>query len=1373
MARFFQLVLFVVLCIVSKAHAAPLPLGAVPEPLKTWVPWVMHGHEMLACSAEFNNAQNRRCVWPHKLGLQMTGQGLSFRQEVQVMGEPSWVSLPGEAGLWPQNVKLNGQAVAVVLREDIPHVFLPVGQHVLVGGLSWAELPPSLQLPQDVGTLNITLNGQPFLGLPDEQGQLLLKNSAASDEPSQDALTVRTARLVDDDIPLRITTRFDLAVAGKPREIKLPAALLPGFVPETLESSLPTRLQENGELRVQVRPGNWTVEVRGHLLNAVASLTLPEVAKDEIWSVLAHTDLRMISLEGLASVDPKQSALPEAWRAYPAYQIKPGQTLKLVESRRANPDPGADTLALARDIWLDFDGGGYSLRDKITGQLNRTWRLDMQPPFALGRAWANGADQPITQTEGAVNGLELRQGALNLSADSRVEGATRTLPATAWRADVNTVSAQLNLPPGWMLLHATGVDKAEQSWVSMWTLWDFFFVLLCTLAAARLLGLGGALVLACALLVSWHMPGAPKALWLVLLGLLALIRVLPVGKLRNVAVSGSRVCTVLVVLVLLPYAVAQIRLSIYPNLEHPVEMVQDGAPSASFKGGAALPRSSPSPVAASALGSLNDAQAHLQRSKEVGSYAYKQSSMDQLDPNTKVQTGPGLPAWQWASHALVWQGPVLQSQQLQLYLLSPGFTVVWRLASLGLLLLALWWVARALPRWPAISKETPGPAAGSVVAASARGALVLVLLLGAMMPDLAQAKTPEPTQAPVPQLPEVPGRVILQELRTKLSAAPACMPQCAEIARLGVVAQGNRIELRLEVHALADVSVPLPGQGANWRPTQVLVDGKPGVVSRGENGVLWLAARTGVSQVVLMADVGDAASVEVNLPMPAQEVTPKLEGWSLSGLDARNLTSGALSLTRTTKVVNAPDAGTQRDALPAFVQVERVVRLGLRWTVDTHITRLTPSRAPVRIKVKLLEGEAVNDNVVRVEDGHALLQLGSQEEVSFVSSLSERPELKLQASTEPQQIEVWRLDPGPQWHVNWSGMAPIQYAAEGVLMPYWRPWPGESVGIAVSKPAGVVGQTITLDRMGLSFTPGLRATDVNASAVVRTSQGGNHRLQLPEGVEFLNLQLNQQNQAIRPQGRELLIALTPGEHTIGLQWREPRGMGWRFATTEFGFNAAGVNARTHIKIPTDRVVLAVGGPAVGPAVLFWGTLLAMAGVAVALGRSRFAPLGVVSWFLLGLGLMQNSLIGAVLVTGWFGVMAARQRFGLRDAPPTKAMRTWFNAAQVLLVLWSLVAAMVLLNAVRVGLLGYPDMMITGNGSYAGVLNWYQDRFASQPTTAWVVSMPVLAYRLLMLVWALWLAASMLKWVKWAWQSFSGGGGGYWLSLRKNSIPGTD
>jgi hypothetical protein len=1250
-----------------------------------------------------------------------------------------------------------------VLREGRPAVELPAGKHTLTGSLAHGQSLESVLLPIDTGTLELSIRGTPAQRTPDSDGRLWLQPQADSSTPSQDALTVHTARLIDDDIPLRVTTRFDISVAGKAREIKLPAALLhKGFVPETLSSTLPARLQETGELRVQARPGNWSIEIRSHLMQAAKELSLPESSPEEIWSYVAHTDLRMLSLEGLLSVDAKQLPLPPEWRAYPAYQIKPGQTLKLVESRRGNPEPGADTLGLMRDIWLDFDGGGYTLRDHITGTVSRSWRLEMRPGVQLGRASAQGSDQPITRrSDSTGDGIALRQGNLDLSADSRIEGASRTLAATAWQLDFNSGAAQLNLPPGWMLLHASGVDKAEQSWVARWTLWDFFFVLLCTLAAARLLGRWHATAIALALVASWHMPGSPHVLWLSLLGSLALAKVLAPGKLQRLAVSGSRICVGMVALVLLPYAVQQIRLSIYPSLERPYELVSE---SSEYAPSASLGRSRMAPVAAAApavmdkiaevdMGASMDGAPRQQLSKSQPINKYRQDSINQIDPNAKVQTGPGLPAWQWSSHALVWQGPVLQDQQLRLFLLPPAGTTALRLGSLGLLLLALWLVAKSVPRWS--SAQNP-------IAPTALAALMLLALLGT--PEAALASRPlAPLVSPpqTPQSPESPTKALLEELAAKLTAAPECLPQCAEISRLWVQAQGERITLRLEVHAVVDTQVPLPGQGANWRPTQILVDGKPAPVRRDESGALWLSARAGVSQVVLSANVGDSGTVEITLPMPAQHIGSQLEGWALSGLDARNLTSGALSLSRTAKIASTTDAGTQADALAAFVQIERTLHLGLRWSVETRITRLTPSRAPVRVKIRLLPSEAVNDNVVRVEEGHALLQLGAQDEATFISSLNGLSELNWSATTEPQQIEIWRLDPGPQWHVSWSGIAPIHYQQGGQLMPQWQPWPGESVALQISKPAGVAGQTITLDRMSLVFTPGLRATDVNASGAVRTSTGGNHQVQLPENTEFLGLQLDGKAQPIRPQGRQLLIPLTPGAHTLSLQWREPRGMNWHFTTTEFGLNAAGVNARTEIKVPTDRVVLAVGGPVVGPAVLFWGTLLAMAAVAVALGRSHFTPLRALSWFLLGLGLIQTSVAGALVAAGWFFAMAARQRF-VTTAP---TQRWVFNTVQVALVLWTLVVAAILFDAVRVGLLGYPDMLIAGNGSHAGLLRWYQDRFALTSQTAWVISMPVLLYRLLMLAWALWLAAALLHWVKWAWQCFVSGAGGAWQQAR--------
>ena len=109
--------------------------------------------------------------------------------------------------------------------------------------------------------------------------------------------------------------------------------------------------------------------------------------------------------------------------------------MKLVERRRGDADAAPDQLALTRTLWLDFDGGGYTMHDRITGTLTRAWRLDMAPPTALGRVAVDGTDQFITRLAAdAPAGVEIRAGVLTLDADSRLDGATRAVPAVGWAA---------------------------------------------------------------------------------------------------------------------------------------------------------------------------------------------------------------------------------------------------------------------------------------------------------------------------------------------------------------------------------------------------------------------------------------------------------------------------------------------------------------------------------------------------------------------------------------------------------------------------------------------------------------------------------------------------------------------------------------------------------------------------------------------------------------------------------------------------------------------------------------------------------------------------------------------------------------------------
>ena len=148
--------------------------------------------------------------------------------------------------------------------------------------------------------------------------------------------------------------------------------------------------------------------------------------REEIWVFDPAPAIRVVTLEGLASIDPSQTQLPPEWMSLATYAAKPGDTLKLVEQRRGNADPEPDQLRLDRHLWLDVDGGGWTVRDSIQGGISRSWRLEMPAPTVLGRASVNGREQPLTRLgTAAAPGVEVRQGPLTLIARISAPPAAR------------------------------------------------------------------------------------------------------------------------------------------------------------------------------------------------------------------------------------------------------------------------------------------------------------------------------------------------------------------------------------------------------------------------------------------------------------------------------------------------------------------------------------------------------------------------------------------------------------------------------------------------------------------------------------------------------------------------------------------------------------------------------------------------------------------------------------------------------------------------------------------------------------------------------------------------------------------------------------
>ena len=1366
------------LSLTGSAVAADFPLSSVPEPLKSWVPWVLDGAPEAGCPHLFNNPEQRHCAWAGTLELKAGARGASFAQDWTAYRD-TWIRLPGNDKHWPQEVSVDGKTVAVLSREGLPAIKLAAGAHRVAGSFVWSELPESLALPESAGLLRLELNGQNVaLPVRDESNQLWLQSKVDA-EGAEDA-QVRVYRKVVDGIPLSVETLVQLEVSGKSREISIGRALLAEMIPQGLVSPLPATLTQDGSLKVQARAGTWEIRFVargfGHNSGPVKALALPAehglFAAEEVWVFQAAPLIRSASIEGATAVDPQQTTLPNEWRSLPSYLMRADTQFGLKEIRRGDSEPAPDKLTLDRRLWLSFDGRTMTVSDRIQGEISRASRLSMNAPAQLGRADVDGQDQLVTRGSDNLAGIEVKRGRLAMTADSLlpavVSNSPRALSAVGWMHDFDRVSTELALPAGWRLLHAAGADRADGAWLAQWNLLDFFLVLVIALAAGQLWGYGWGLVALLALVLSYQEPGAPTWEWLVVLAAVALHRVLPVGRFKNGMQWIQRASLLVLVLVTLGFATDQVRSALYPVLEH-------GA-YASF-GEAPVPVAAPAPMpaqemAADAAGMAEelamDSEAErkaerpssaalgkmMSRSpppKKAQSYQ-RQRAYQMMDPDAKVQTGPGLPDWRWHSYRLSWDGPVRQDQPLDLWLLSPSANkalVVARLLLLGLLLACVAGVSARFGR---------GRSGGG----SGRFAKPIGMLLIAAVAAGSALHSPSAQAA-------LPDQQRLDELREKITRPADCLPECADISRLSVQLQGSGLRLGLDVEAAIDTALPLPGGAKHWLPNEARLDGKIAYVQRDAGGSLWLLIPAGRHRVEFNGEMLARDVVQLPLPRKPRRVDVIAEGWDVAGLsDEANESNSAgvadtLQLTRRVKAAGS----TEAPSLPPFLRVERRLILDLVWRVETTVRRDSPLGVPALAQIPLLPGESVTSSGISVKDGKVLVNLGPQaDSLSWSSSLAQTAELKLAAPNTSDWVESWTIAASALWHLTADGIPPVAADANDDADLAFRPWPGETLALKVERPQAIAGQTLTIDSSSVLITPGTRATDHQLRVSVRSSRGVDHTLTLPEGASLQRVSVNGQPRPIRASGRQLILPLTPGKQVIEVVWRVDQGMALSYASLPVGLGQTSVNSRTELHVPQDRWLLLASGPGIGPAILFWGKLLVLIAVAVVLGRigqSNGLPMRRWQWVILALGLTQVDWWAAALVVVWFFA------FALRSKAASETNRRWlFNLRQLSLVALTLALFGVLFAVVEGGLLGQPDMQVIGNNSRYGQLNWYLDRAAAELQGAWILSLPILVYRGLMLLWALWLAWSLLAWLKWGWNAF--GQGDLWRRKAKLVAP---
>lgn len=1314
------------------AWGGPLTLQATPEPLRPWYDWVRDGQIEVACAFLHGQLEQRRCDWPGRLTVRVDAYGGDFELS-GVRDQPGWTVLPGGDGSWPIDLAADRQALVVLARDGRPAVALGKGPYRLHGRFHWQQLPDVLLVPPATALVELTVDGVP-VRFPQwsSTGAVWLRPTAVAPELGREAhVQLQVFRKIVDDIPLQLVTRLHLEVSGPARQIQLGPVLPTDFTPLGATGSLPLQMTADGQVVIQARAGSWDLEItaqRPQPVSEVAQLARPAPwPAHEIWSFEARPALRLVEPTGLQSIDPTQTALPTEWRVFPAYLVSAGEALQLPQIRRGAALEGATEITLARDFWLDFDGRGYTVHDALEGTAATALRLELTPPFELGQALLDGDPQLITRASAtAPPGIAVRQPQFQVTADSRYAGDVSRFHPVGWQHDVQNLELRMHLPPGWRLLSARGMDQISDSWLARWTLLDVFLVLIVATAIGRLWQPAWGVLAAITLALTWHSAGAPQQLWLHVVVAVALVRVAPPGSFRRMVLLYRAIAATLLVLMVVAFTGVSLRDGLFPQLSSQSDP-GSRAQSRAFTG---VSKSAP---ATALQRERQDAERYAEAKASDQSVS---PPMREVDPDAKIQTGPGVPRWHWHTVALGWTGPVNHQQSLRLWLLPPRMNLVLAVVQVGLL---LWLTARLVVpklRWP--------PARQVV--------WLLAFPAWGVTPD---------------SWADFPPQELLDELRKRVLAAPDCAPRCAEFADLQLDAQPEQLDLRLTLHAGAETAVPLPGgQAADWVPQRVELDGaRPAALLRERDGSIWLRVTPGVHTVRLSGVLPPRDSLAIPLPLQPQRVSVmRANGWAVEGIDLAGRPTAVLQLTRHQPTQTGQLEGS---AIPPFAMVQRTVQLGTTWRVETMVTRRSPTDQPWFWNVPLLPGEAVVDETIKVLNHQAEVAMpAGVTTVRWQSTLPKHRELRFRApASDAVWQEVWRVTAAPMWHLEVLGEPPAVYDYDNFRrwIPEWRPWPNETLVLQIHRPEAVAGATQTIDHSRLTVTPGQRAIQVDLAVELRASLGGQRTVRLSEDAIVQQVHVDGRVLPVRPEQGVLRLPVRPGAQQVLLQWLEPRGLTANFRTPQVDLGGPSVNAEIVMHPSADRWLLWFAGPRLGPALLFWPLVATLGLAAVGLGWAGITPLRARQWLLLLLGLTQSAPWIAVLVVGWFWLLRKRSVW----CPPPER-RGWFNAAQVGLVVLTVMVGAGLLDGVRRCLLGAPQMWIAGNDSDAHGLRWYQDLADAVMPTAQLWSLPLWTYRVLALCWALWLAFSAVSWSKWAWRCYSQNG--LWRPAPAKSLP---
>lgn len=1315
--------------------------NTIPEPLTPWVPWVLKGNEQLSCpfinNTQYANKQNHICAWPSTLELSVKDTSAIFKQSWQVLTK-SIIPLPGSEKNWPLLVTVDKKNIPVFNHKGKPAIELVKGTYFIEGQFEWLKIPESLSIPAQYAFVKMTINNQAIEFPKIENNDLWLQKFELSQE-KQDAIDMSVVRRVTDGAYIKLDTFISLNVSGKMREVKLGKLLPNGFELIGIDSEISSFLDGDGILHAKLKPGNWEIKVQAYAQPTLLTWKRPEQShswpKDEIWVFEGHENLRLGKIDGAKMVDSSQATMPKAWYELPSYLVNTTDFLTYTIQHRGKPLHLENQLHLNRTLWLSFDNSSYTFNDRINGAMISDWRLSMKSPYLLESAEDQDGSVLITTIAEDERGIENRYPQVNVQARGLIH-AEKQLPVTGWDSDFENVTVNLNLPPGHTLFAVFGADTVSNSWWSSWTIWASFIVLLSSLIAGRLINITAGIATAAMLLVIYQENSAPVIVIINLLLAIAIKKHQPFERMKAlVKVYWGASITVAIGAILL-FSATQLRTVIHPQLESRASSVE------SFSNQTGMRQDIVSEIVTkrkeiSSLSAMQDD--NVERIDVSGRHLKASDSIiERYQSDALMQAGSGIPDWQWKSYRIQWNSPVAKDQMFDVLVISKtSYRII---KVLGILLTLLWLYL--------LLKDVISHASTKFQPKAIVSILALFILI--------------PSYSPNTEAANFPTQNLLDELKTRVTEAPSCAPDCVAINDLRISIDEKSLTLVMSVHANADTALAIP-KSEFWRPEKLSLGeslhGKQIGSLFKYKGWVYIPVSKGISTISLLGQVAPVDVFQLEFKdKPKHIKILTTDAWEVIGSQANSLIGNSLEFLATLKKQAGNEQASTRYKTQPFVKVTRELSIDQLWTIRTRVERISPSSGSINIKVPTLPGENVTSAGIFIENKQVEVTIpAGKYDFTWNSTIDRQDVLTLLAKPEQPLIEQWRVIVSPAWHAKLSGLPVIledQNSSDYFSYSFY-PYPNESLALTITRPNAVKGHVLAIDSVNYTIEQGTRTSKVNLSFDYRSTRGGEHVIDLPKEYQLKEIRTDNNLINLQMEDGKLAIPVLPGKHNVQIMMRANVSDQLLLSAPEINLNAPVSNITSIIDLSRQRWVLWAKGPLLGPAILYWGELLAFILLALLVSRVKFSPLSTVNWIVLGFGLSLSNWGVLMLIGLWFASITAS---GYRSK---EMSRLSYNASQFCLYALSIVAILSLLSVVPISLLSSPSMGVEGNYSYGNHLQWFSDKTTGLLPQVSVLSISTIFYKGIMLVWVIWLSFAFLGWIKWAWKAL--GKLGYWRS----------